>query len=175
MPPKKKIDEEQVLEKAFEILKEEGFEAITTRRLANMLGCSTQPIYGLFQNMDGLKKALYQKCCDYFKLCVYQYVKGKEEIFLEIGVGYILAAQKEAYIFKFITASQNYSLVSIKDLVKGFEKDKNLSIQGQKRFLNMWLYAHGIASIVSGNKVESSEEEYKQMLIEAYKHFSVEV
>jgi len=175
MPPKKRIDQQQVLEVAFNILREEGYAAISTRRLASELGCSTQPLYGLFQNMDELKKILYKKCCIYFKQCVYEHVKGEEEIFLEIGLGYILSAQKEDHIFRFITATKNYSLVSIKDLVKGFQKDKDLSPQGEERFLNMWLYVHGIASIISGNKVESDEEEYRQMLINAYKHFSREV
>lgn len=170
MPPKKKIEKQQVIECAFKILKAEGYKEVTTRRLAKDLGCSTQPIYSLFENMEELKKALYEKGKAYFKEVVYQYVTGNEPPFLEIGIGYLEAARKEKEVFRFITSEHNYSLVSIKDLVK----DMNLPKEKEEIVLNMWLYTHGIATILEGNKVESDQRQLREMLINAYQHFSKE-
>lgn len=169
MPPKAKITKEQIVEKAFEIVRAEGFQGITARRLSTELGCSTQPVYYYFKNMEDLKKELYQKGRAYF----IDYVKSIEkkvegpEIFLEAGVAYIKGAKQEQKLFHFICMENNYALSGIADLMRGTslpEKEANL-------FLNIWIYAHGIASIVSNNDVPVNEEEIRKMLIQAYLGF----
>ena len=61
MPPKKHITKEIILEKAFAITKDFGFDSISARTLAKQLDCSTQPIYQAFTDMDGLKTAIIEK------------------------------------------------------------------------------------------------------------------
>ncbi|MEI3065320.1 MAG: TetR family transcriptional regulator [Oscillospiraceae bacterium] len=46
------------MDAAVEVLREGGFSAVNARSVAKKLGCSTQPIYSSFQNMDELKAAL---------------------------------------------------------------------------------------------------------------------
>lgn len=52
-----------VVEAASHLLVEEGPEALTVRRVANALHCSTKIIYTLFQGKDGLANALYLEGC----------------------------------------------------------------------------------------------------------------
>lgn len=58
MPAVRKVSKEQIIDAAVEVLRDDGFSAITARSVAKKLGCSTQPIYFSFKNMDELKAAL---------------------------------------------------------------------------------------------------------------------
>ena len=58
MPPKKRITKELILQKAFEIIHEEGIESLNARYLAKQLNCSTMPIFQSFQDMRDLKMEL---------------------------------------------------------------------------------------------------------------------
>ncbi|MBV9228459.1 MAG: TetR/AcrR family transcriptional regulator [Chloroflexi bacterium] len=52
-----------VVEAASHLLVEEGPEALTVRRVAQTLNCSTKIIYTMFEGKDGLANALYLEGC----------------------------------------------------------------------------------------------------------------
>jgi AcrR family transcriptional regulator len=52
-----------VVEAASRLLVEEGPDALTVRRVAQLLRCSTKIIYTLFAGKDGLANALYREGC----------------------------------------------------------------------------------------------------------------
>ncbi|MEI7024837.1 TetR/AcrR family transcriptional regulator [Paenibacillus sp. y28] len=52
-----------VVEAAAAILQEEGPEAVTVRRVAQQMDCSTKIIYSLFVNKEGLAQQLYLHGC----------------------------------------------------------------------------------------------------------------
>ena len=58
MPAVRKVSKAQIIDAAVEVLRDDGFAAINARSVAKKLGCSTQPIYFSFKNMDELKAAL---------------------------------------------------------------------------------------------------------------------
>jgi len=45
MPRSTIIAQEVIIEAAFELVRKEGFEVLSTRNIAKQIGCSTQPIY----------------------------------------------------------------------------------------------------------------------------------
>ncbi|MBA2678251.1 MAG: TetR/AcrR family transcriptional regulator [Ktedonobacteraceae bacterium] len=53
-----------VVEAASRLLVEEGPDALTVRRIAQELECSTKIIYTMFQGKEGLADALYQEGCE---------------------------------------------------------------------------------------------------------------
>ncbi|RCW64216.1 TetR/AcrR family transcriptional regulator [Saliterribacillus persicus] len=55
---------QSIVEAAAMILQEEGPEAVTIRRVADKMECSTKIIYNLFNNKDGLIKLLYIEGCN---------------------------------------------------------------------------------------------------------------
>ncbi len=169
MPPKVRITKEQIIDKAFEILKAEGFSSISARRLSKELNCSTQPIYYIFENMEDLKKGLYRKGCAYFEQRVMELKdKSRPELdFLEVGVAYIKGAKLEHNIFHFICMENNYTMKGVSELVSGVPLMKAQA----EIFLNVWLYAHGIASIIANNDVVFNEEEIRKLLKKAYRGF----
>lgn len=52
-----------VVAAAEQVLLEHGAEAVTVRRIAQQLDCSTTVIYNLFGSKDGLANALYRQGC----------------------------------------------------------------------------------------------------------------
>lgn len=52
-----------VVEAADRLLREEGPDALTVRRVAEKLDCSTKIIYTMFKGKDGLAEALYLEGC----------------------------------------------------------------------------------------------------------------
>ena len=52
MARKATVTENMILDNAFALMREEGFEQVTARKLAAKVGCSTQPIFRLYENMD---------------------------------------------------------------------------------------------------------------------------
>ena len=61
MPPTTKYDRDTIVEAAFEIAKEGGFSAISTRAVAKRLGCSVAPIYQNFETVDELIAAVVER------------------------------------------------------------------------------------------------------------------
>ena len=52
MPPKTKVSKEEILSTAVNLVRNDGENALNARNIARSLGCSTQPIFSNFINMD---------------------------------------------------------------------------------------------------------------------------
>ncbi len=61
MPPTTRYDRDTIVEAAFELAKEGGFSAISTRAVAKRLGCSVAPIYQNFATVDDLLAAVVER------------------------------------------------------------------------------------------------------------------
>lgn len=56
MPKKPKFTREEVVEVAFNLLREKGEEYLTAREVGKALGASTSPVFTFFEDMESLKK-----------------------------------------------------------------------------------------------------------------------
>ncbi|GIM55546.1 hypothetical protein CAPN005_21930 [Capnocytophaga cynodegmi] len=65
MPKTTTITKEIIIETAFEMVRREGFSVLSARNIAKKIGCSTQPIYWTYKNMDDLKSEVCQKALTY--------------------------------------------------------------------------------------------------------------
>lgn len=61
MPAAKRFSKDEIIDAAVEVLRDGGFSSVNARSVAKKLGCSTQPIYFSFANMDELKAALTER------------------------------------------------------------------------------------------------------------------
>ena len=100
MPKKVLFSKELILEKSFELFKEEGIEAISARNVAKILDASPAPIYKSIGSMRNLKKELIKKAKDLF---IEYLVKKRTGIkFLDIGMGIsILLVKKNNFFCKY--------------------------------------------------------------------------
>ncbi len=103
MPKKRKITEEAVLGAAAEIVRKGGTEALNARSLAQMLNCSTQPIYSLFHNMEGVWRALMAEARAQYKKHIDAFLKeGGRNDYEAYAMGFVRFAREEQGLFRLL-------------------------------------------------------------------------
>jgi len=108
MPPKKKFDLNQIVDAAFNVLKRDGFAAITARSIAAELGSSTTPIYWALESMDKVEDALRLKALEL--MAEYQAKKYTDNVFINLAVGYVEFARSEPNLFRFLSIDRQKPL-----------------------------------------------------------------
>ncbi len=179
MPPRSKVSREDVLDAAFEIVRSQGIETCNAKNLGAYLGISVTPIFRVFENMAELKTQLYKKANEFFVnfLKSYPFVKSN---FLTYGLAYIDFARTEKRLFKLLMLSGAFCVDKIAavvppefDFVKlSSEEAKMLSSSvAQGVFENVWIFTHGIASLVATDSLDISKEETTALLQHAFQVF----
>ena len=180
MSTKVKIQKEGLLKGALKIIRNQGIEELSARNLAKVVGCSTQPIFRIFENMDDLKNSVYN---DVYEIQT-RYISSGESHqvpFIGIGLSYIDFAQKEKNLFKFLFMSSNSKYNNIlamaeneqgKKYTELIEKSTGLSYMSSKQiYINTWLIIHGLASMMATTNCELSKEEIETIIFDAFKGY----
>ena len=176
MPAIRKINKENIISSCVEIIRKEGIQNLNARRVAKELGCSTQPIFYIYSNMDEMKNDALNEISKIFdnEMLKQNYDKP---VYKDIGINYIKFAKKEPILFKILFNSEKneeaqrfISLTgSSEKIYETISNQTGLSKEKAKKFhLKMWLYVNGIANLVSNNTCEFSEEEIDKLLREQY-------
>ena len=101
MPAAKRISKEAIIDAAAAVLRIGGFEAINARSVAKALGCSTQPIYLSFRNMEELKSALTQRAIEQHTRRV------RDSRYSSYGMGFVQFAAQEKQLFRWLYLEDN--------------------------------------------------------------------
>ncbi len=177
MPPKAKFSEEQIIETAFEIVKNYGMAALTARSLAEKLNSSPRPIFTVFDSMEEVQNEVVNKAKTLYK----SYVDAglsEEKAFRGVGKAYIRFAVEEEKLFKILFMQElagepekdsvlylidkNYE-----DILHSIEREYGFEQNTAKSFyLHLWIYSHGIASLSATKVCKFSENEIANMLDE---------
>lgn len=179
MPPRERVSKEQVLNTAFRMTRENGFEELTARKLAEQLQSSTQPIFRAYANMDLLKRDLFFKSAEFFSDYMLK-KKSNQPFYLTMGMAYIELAKRERHLFKLIAAIDDYETDEIREFLQGENSelpdrlpDTGELDEKQKRelFRMIWMFTHGVATVVTSNRMKLSDKEIKKLLTKAYEGF----
>ena len=168
---KTKITKEIILNAAFEIVQKKGIDGLSNREIAKKLNCSIRPIYYQFKNVSELNKELYVKMEKYFYKFLLDNIKTNIPAYKQVGINYIKFAQKEKNIFKalfmsdtnlfvseFITKDEDYK--ELEKIIKDCTKlDDVMSFHSK-----MWIFTHGIATLIATNTIKFSEQDISELL-----------
>lgn len=178
LPTTTKITKEMILNTAFEIAREKGFENISNRELAKKMNCSIRPIYYQFKNVEELNKELYKKIERYFYEFLIDNMIKDVPLYKQIGINYIKFAIAENNLFKFLfmTETKDEPSAFITTDEKGFEEvvkaikiSTKLSDKDIKSFhIKMWIFAHGIATLAAAKSVEFTDEQIQDLLSQEF-------
>ncbi len=178
MPPKIKITEDAILDAAIEITREKGIASVNARELAKSLGCSIQPVFRNFQNMENLKKDLYKKAENIYNDYIRHGMESHERLFLGFGLVYIDFAKKEKNLFKLLFMSDEFKGKNIFEMIKDDENQKIVEIisgttglnseNAEQLLVDIWLMTHGIATMVAANDCHFSEEQIVKILKDSF-------
>lgn len=168
MPPKVNFNKEKLIQVAFEIVRKEGLGALSARRIAMNLNCSTRPVYTAFNSMNELQKAVIEKAREYAMNYFLQNDGDEESLFLNMGIQYFRFACEEKELFKLLFLEGNMGMDfnnlghPFAPLLDQMKKDNNLKEMSKgslKRIgLNMWIYTHGLISLSYSAPDQDSEK-----------------
>lgn len=180
MARKVSVTKESIQDAAFLIVQTEGVNALTARRLAEKAGCSTQPIFRNYENMEELNKEIFERAVVYFSN-FYQKCQQKKRTddkpFVEFGLAYIDFAMQEPKLFSalFLTSERYgrslYELLngSTGAFMKEMTKAKQLGVADPgELFMKMWIFIHGAACMVISGDYDLPETETVRLLNEVY-------
>ena len=174
MPTKIKISKEMILDNAFEIVRKHGIEKLSNRELAKKLKCSIRPIYYQFENAEELQKALYKKIEKYFYKFLLDNMDDNIPKYKQVGINYIKFAKKEKKLFQILFMNEvgltpdafvSKEKEDYKEIEKLIKISTNLEDKDTKDFhTKMWIFAHGIATLVANNTISLTDEQIEKLL-----------
>lgn len=177
MAPRIKIEKEMIIAAAIECVREEGPDSLTVRNIAQRLDCSIQPVFRVFKTMDNLKSETIKQASDMLAASMY----GENKDFPEIGLAYIKFAREEKQLFKLLYMNDfrdNISFVNAADneadesAIHQLAKSTGLSLDKAKHlYFEMWIFTHGIASMLCADTYQFSDSEIESLLSNAFTAF----
>lgn len=178
--PKQRITKEMILDTAFTLTREQGFERVITKEIAERIGCSVQPIYSYYKNMEELKKDLFHKAVVFYGDFIARNADPKE-FFRSVGYCQIKFARKEPHLFWLLFMMKQDNLNSFEDI---YEKRSNKKVTdriaeefditpecAKALHMNMLIYTHGISSMLVTGAVQLDDVEIRKMLDLAFDAF----
>ena len=81
MARKVEYDKEMFLIKAKDYINEFGIELLNSRDLCKYIGCSTQPLFRNFNNMDNFKIELKKYLHDYYDLYIDKIIEKNDYLY----------------------------------------------------------------------------------------------
>lgn len=176
MPPKFLFTREQITAAALELVRQKGMEGLTARALAQALGCSVKPIFGLFQNMEQVQQAVITAANSLYESYLQvDMATGKYPPYKASGMAYIRFARQERALFKLLFMRDRTGEMitenreQVRPLIQLICQNLGISEADAYRFhLEMWLYVHGIATMIATDYLDWQEETVSDLITDAY-------
>ena len=182
-----KFTKEVVIEAGYELMKKEGFQNISVRKIANYLKCSTAPIYFNFSTVDELKEEIIDKCKE--KLKKYLYGNYAERKILSGAIGVVLFAREEKELFRtiFLDTTERFEklyeetlneLLTKQNLLESFPA---LEEEEAKKAVNkIWYFLFGYATLLctrldDNYRKNETNEVIESKISEIAKHFKMQI
>lgn len=167
MPPKAKITKEMIIDTAFCIAQHEGMDKVTARSISEQLNCSTQPVLYYFATVEEIKKEVYKKSDEFHTIFIMNMERDYGNPMLAIGMNYIRFAIEERNLFRLLFQSNEFSQVSLLDLLEMedikpilavLQNELDMSMEETKDiFATLFIFVHGYASLYANNTMVFDE------------------
>lgn len=179
MPPKAKFTKEEITEAAFNIVRAEGLEVLTSRELGLRLGSSARPIFTVFKNMEEVQQAVVESAKALYKEYVNKGLRS-EHPFKGVGTQYILFSVNEPKLFQLLFMTERPQIPDLSGVLPLIEESYDeilLSIQdtygisellAEKLYHHLWIYTHGIATLCATRTCSFTGAEISSMITEVF-------
>ncbi|MBS6474657.1 MAG: TetR/AcrR family transcriptional regulator [Clostridiales bacterium] len=180
MPPKCKFTKNEIIQAALYITRTTGIDSITARALGAQLCASSKPIFSIFKNMEEVQQEVIKAAKKEYN----QYIKkglSQTPAFKGVGTQYIIFAQKEPKLFQLLFMTEqlekkdSLGMLPLLDdnynkIVSSIQTDYGLNEPDAKKlYRHLWIYTHGIASLLATNVCNFADSEISNMLTEVFK------
>ena len=178
MPPKVRVTKKMILDASFDIVRKEGHENLNARRIAERLGCSTQPVLYNFKTVDEIREEVYRIADEYHS----SYIMPDEEVaqdpLLALGLNYIRFGHEERHLFRFLFQTNQFGGLNMDALVNAPQLSVVIGVmaggmgcgetEAREMFMLFFVAAHGYASLLANNAMEYDEDQSVKMLETMY-------
>ena len=176
MPPKARITKEMILNTVLDLTRQSGFETVNARSVAGRLQCSTRPIFTCYENMEELKREFLAFAYEFYQQYVANFRKSvKVSPCLVLPLSYIGFARKETQLFKLLFISDmDLKMANARDFYEEIDNEKRaeefaglIGVETERAkvvFLDLFLYAHGMAVLTATNKMALEQSDAKKLL-----------
>jgi AcrR family transcriptional regulator len=157
MPPKNKFDKNDIIKLAFDYVRENGWEGLSARYLAQELNSSTMPIYSYIGSMKNLEEEVVKMSLSLFNEYLNSETTGDK--WLDQAIGYVRFAMEEKMLFRAINDDKHASLQrkntrkmweSLRKDLKDYELFKGMKEHEIDRIRQMrWFMIHGISTLIN--------------------------
>lgn len=180
MARKETITIQMILDTAFAMTREEGFANVTARKVAAKAGCSTQPIFRVYKNMEELWTAVYQKAVAFFQDYYSLYPRIGKTPFSNIGMAYIAFAREEKHLFELLFVNDGPERKSMYEILNGAQGNVVYEINLAKAsgcpnpediFMRMWIFIHGAACMTLTGDYDLPDVQTVELLKSSYEAF----
>ncbi|MBQ5319356.1 MAG: TetR/AcrR family transcriptional regulator [Oscillospiraceae bacterium] len=173
MPPQK-IVKETLLEYAFRIAEEKGIDAVTSRSVAKLAGCSIQPVFSHFPTMEALHQATFDYAYDKFVQEILVFEKLPD--FLPRTTKWVLdLARNKPNLYHMLYLSNSFNGNILLDVMMDFESNKKMIAKMTELYgieentckdilLRSCLFLMGIATMICVNHMDFSDEQVALMM-----------
>ena len=176
MPPKNKFTREGIMAAALALAREKGAGAVTARALAERLGSSAKPIFGLFQNMEEVQQEIMAAARRlYQSYMAADMAEGRYPPYKAGGMAYIRFAKEEKELFKLLFMRDRSQEPPTDDsgeleaMVRLIQESLGLTEDDARLFhVEMWIYVHGIATMIATAYLDWEMDFVSQVLTDAY-------
>ncbi len=176
MPPKTLFTREEIITAALTITRRCGPSGLTARSLASELGCSVKPIFGLFKNMEEVQQAVLTAADRMYQNALQAEMhSGAYPPYKASGMAYIRFAREERELFKLLFMRDRSGeqvpedRASIRPLLELIEHNLGINEDAAYLFhLEMWIYVHGIATMLATSFLDWDEAFISRSLTDAY-------
>lgn len=180
MPPKTKYSINDIVDAALAVVRRDGLESLTTRAIAGELQSSTMPIYSCGKTMTEIEEEVVKRCWGI--LIDYQKKPLTPDIYINMGLGYVLFAKHEKHLFGCLHSSKHLelnrrlaeenfinNLIRLKDYQPLADVADDLKL---KILIQGWFFCHGLADLISKNlsgtlNVPQTDEELVEFFVES--------
>lgn len=175
MPPKNRFTRNEIISCALDIAEEGGLEAVTARAVASRLEASSKAIFSSFESMAKLQNevvaAAYQKYLnEQTRLCE----SGEYPVYKASGMAYIRFARSHPKLFKILfmeisPPDEPQKLDELNRFAGMVSHNVGIDVDDARMFhLEMWVYVHGIATMIATGYLNWEVETVSRMLTDAY-------
>ena len=177
MPPKAKFTRETIIDTAFIITQEQGIDAVTARELGKRLGSSARPIFTVFASMEEVKELVILRAKELYQQYVEEGLKN-ELPFKGIGLAYIRFASEQPKLFQLLFMSTFHDKLDLSSILPVLDDhyDRTVwSVQepfhlekepAQRLYQHLWIYTHGIATMIVTGLCSYSMEQIEENMTE---------
>ena len=175
MPPRQIMTRDAIRRAAFALVRERGVDALNARNIAGALGCSTQPIFSCYENMAELRTDVF-RMAELYHDAWFGLIAPGGNSFADAGIKYIDFALEEPNLFKLLFLTDAFADGAPGNLGMDGRDARAAAVMSRfadpgspRRMLtDMWIYAHGLASMLVANRISIDRAEIRRMVADMY-------